>query len=368
MKERNILVFNVGSSSIKYSLFKNSTLLKSKTYEKLKTEEDYKNSVKKIFVEVDGKIDVILHRVVHGGDLKEPSKITQKVKNKIKEFSEFAPLHNPKELMVIQLCETCKKPQYAIFDTMFFSDIPEVTKKYAIPKEITQKYNIQRYGFHGLSHKYVSRNLNGKTITCHLGAGSSIAAIINGKPIDISMGLTPLEGLMMGTRSGSIDPGIIFFLQKKGYSVEEILTEKSGLKGIGGYNDFRDIRANMNKNKDCKLAYEMFNYQIIKAIGAYIAAMNGIDNLIFTAAIGENVPRLREEVCNHLSYFGIRINKDKNQKNSEIISSESSKVKVIVKKTDEEKMAVEEFLKMKISHKHKFSGKVKQTKPEVSLQ
>jgi acetate kinase len=346
MKERNILVFNVGSSSIKYSLFKNSELLKSGNYERLKTKDDYRDSVQKIFVDIDEKIDAIIHRVVHGGDLKKPSKITEEVKDKIKEFSEFAQLHNPKQLMVIELCEIYKKPQYAVFDTMFFSDIPEVAKNYAIPMEVTKKYNIRRYGFHGLSHEYVSKNLNGKTVTCHLGSGSSIAAIVNGKPIDVSMGLTPLEGLIMGTRSGTIDPGIIFFLQKKGYNVEEMLTEKSGLKGICNFNDFRDILANLNNDKNCKLAYDMFIYQIIKLIGAYIAVMDGIDNLVFTAAIGENVPRLREDICNHFSYLKIKLDKNKNKENAEIISSESSKVKVIVKKTSEETMAVQEVLKI----------------------
>jgi acetate kinase len=345
-KENIILVFNVGSSSIKYTLFENSELLKSGNYERLKTKGDYEDSVRKIFDEIDKEVDFVVHRVVHGGDLKRPSKITEEVKDKIKEFSEFAQLHNPKQLMVIELCEVYKKPQYAVFDTMFFSELPEVAKTYAIPMEITKKYEIRRYGFHGLSHAYVSKNLKGKTITCHLGSGSSIAAIIDGKPIDTSMGLTPLEGLIMGTRSGTIDPGIIFFLQKKGYNVEEILTEKSGLKGICGENDFRDILSNMNKDKTFKLAYDMFLYQVIKTIGAYIAVMDGIDNLVFTAAIGENVPRLREDVCKHFEYMGIKIDKEENKKNSEIISSKSSSVKVIVKKTNEEKTAVEEVLKI----------------------
>ena len=345
MNKKMILVFNVGSSSIKYSLFENSEVLKSGNYERLKTKGDYEDSVKKIFEEIKN-VDLIIHRVVHGGDLKKPSKITESVKDKIKEFSEFAQLHNPKQLMVIEFCENYKKPQYAVFDTMFFSEIPEIAKTYAIPMEITEKYEIRKYGFHGLSHAYVSKNLKGKTITCHLGSGSSIAAIIDGKAVDTSMGLTPLEGLIMGTRSGTIDPGIIFFLEKKGYNVEEVLTEKSGLKGISGFNDFRDILANMNKDKNCKLAYEMFAYQIIKIIGSYIAVMDGIDNLVFTAAIGENVPRLREYVCNHFEHLGLKLDKEKNKNNSEFISSENSKVKVFVKKTNEEKTAVEEVLKI----------------------
>jgi acetate kinase len=344
---KNILVFNVGSSSIKYSLFENENLINSGNYERLKTKEDYKNSVEKIFKKFEDKrIDFIAHRVVHGGDLKKPSRINEKVKDKIREFSQFAPLHNPKQLMVIELCEKYKKPQYAVFDTMFFSEIPEVAKTYAIPKEIAKKFEIRRYGFHGLSHEYVSRGLKRKTITCHLGSGSSIAAIKDGKPIDTSMGLTPLEGIMMGTRPGSIDPGIIIFLEKKGYNVNKMLTEESGLKGLCGFNDFRDILSNMKKNKDCKLAYDLFIYRIIKVIGSYIAALNGLDNLVFTAAIGENVPKLREDICSHLSFLNIIIDNKKNKSNSEIISTKNSKVKVYVKKTNEEKMAVEEVLKI----------------------
>ena len=343
---KTFLVFNVGSSSIKYSLFEDLNIIESGNFERLKSKPDYRESVEKIFEKFDiKKIDYIIHRVVHGGDIKEPNKITKEVKNKIDEFSEFAPLHNPKQLMVIELCEKYGKTQFAVFDTMFFSGISEVAKTYAIPKEVTEKYKIRRYGFHGLSHDFVSKNLKGKTITCHLGSGSSISAIIHGKAVDTSMGFTPLEGLIMGTRSGTIDPGIVLFLEKKGYNVSELLLEKSGLKGICGKNDFRDILSTLNE-KDSKLAYDLFSYSIIKIVGSYIAVLDGLDNLVFTAAIGENVPRLREDICSHLSYLGIKINKTKNEKNEELISSENSKVKVFVKKTNEEKMAVEEVLKI----------------------
>jgi acetate kinase len=347
MKEAKIiLVFNVGSSSIKYRLFENSSLTESGDYERLKSKKDYSESVKKIFNKLKKKnIDLIIHRVVHGGDLKKPVKIDKKIKERIEKFSEFAPLHNPKQLSVIELCEPYQKSQYAVFDTMFFADLPEIAKTYAIPREITKKYGIRRYGFHGLSHKYVSKDLKGKTITCHLGSGSSIAAILDKKPIDTSMGFTPLEGLIMGTRSGTIDPGIIFFLEKRGYNAEEILTEKSGLKGISRHNDFRDILSNMNKNRECMLAYEMFVYQIIKTIGSYVSALNGLDNLVFTAKIGENVAKLRRDICSHFSFMGIKLDEEKNKNNSELISSKDSKVKVWVKKTNEEKMAVEEVLK-----------------------
>jgi acetate kinase len=323
---KEILVFNVGSSSIKYSLYKNSNLTKCGYYDRLKSKEDYGKSVKDIFNKIElKKIDAIAHRVVHGGPLRKTSKVTKDVKNKIKEFSEFAPLHNPKQLMIIEECEKYNKPQYVVFDTLFFENLPEVSKIYPIPKELTKKYNIQRYGFHGLSDKSVSRDLKGKTIVCHLGSGSSITAIKDGKAIDTTMGLTPLEGIMMGTRSGSIDPGIIFFLQKKGYNMQDILTNKSGLKGLAGYSDFRDIRNNMNKNKDCKLAYDLFVYQIAKTIGSYTAALNGLDNLVFTGKIGENVHKLREDVFKHLKYI-------------------KPNVKVYARKSDEEKIIIEEVL------------------------
>ncbi|MCK9567981.1 acetate/propionate family kinase [Candidatus Pacearchaeota archaeon] len=342
MKEGMILVFNVGSSSIRYSLFHKDKLLESKKYERLKSKEDYKKSVEKIFEKINlEKISLIIHRVVHGGELNHPVKISKEVKNKIKEFSEFASLHNPKELMVIELCEKYNKKQFAVFDTMFFSELSEKAKTYAIPLEISKKYKIKKYGFHGLSHEYVSKNLKGKTIVCHLGSGVSISAIIDGKAVDTSMGFTPLEGLMMGTRSGTIDPGIILFLQKKGYNVEEILTEKSGLKGISGYEDFRDIRPKMKTNKNCKLAYEMFAYQIVKTIGSYVSSMNGLNNLIFTGAIGENVPSLRKDICKNLGYLGLKLDSEKNKNNFELISSGNSKINVFVKKTNEEKMAME---------------------------
>lgn len=347
MSNKNILVFNVGSSSIKYTLFENLKKIDSGNEERLKSKEDYQKALEGIFKKLnDYKIDLIAHRVVHGGDIKKTSKITSQIKKKIKEFSEFAPLHNPKQLMVIELCEPLKKIQYAVFDTMFFSNLPEVAKTYAIPKEITKKLKIKRYGFHGLSHEFVSKNLKGRTITCHLGSGSSISAILNEKPLDTSMGITPLEGIMMGTRSGSIDPGIILLLQKKGYNVEDILTNKSGLKGICEHNDFRDVLKRMNKDEDCKLAYDLFIYRIIKVIGSYIAVLKGLDNLVFTAAIGENVPKLRKDICEHLKFLKLRLNNKKNNKNNEIISSMFSKVKVYVKKTNEEKMAVEEVLKI----------------------
>jgi acetate kinase len=348
-KMKNILVFNVGSSSLKYSLFDNLKKINSENFERLKNKRDFEKTVSIIIEKLkDQKIDAIAHRVVHGGELNKPSKINKKIKDKIKDFSEFAPLHNPNQLRVIEICEEkFKQPQYAVFDTMFFAELPEVAKTYPIPKEITEKYKLRRYGFHGLSHKFISQGLKRKTITCHLGSGSSIAAIYNGKPLDTSMGLTPLEGLTMGTRSGTIDPGLILFLEKKGYDVNKILTEKSGLKGLCGHNDFRDILSSMKNCKDCKLAYSIFIYKIIRIIGAYTAVLNGLDNLVFTAGIGEQVPKLRKDICKNLKFLKLKLNDKKNKKGINLISSRTSKVKVYVRKTDEEKQIVKEILRLK---------------------
>ena len=342
---KKILVFNVGSSSIKYSLFENKKRTFKKNYEELKNLKQYKKTFEKISKELEKeKFDLIIHRVVHGGDLKKPVKINSQIKNKIKEFSKFAPLHNPRELEIINLCEKFKKPQYAVFDTMFFSELPDIAKTYAIPRTISKKYKIQRYGFHGLSHKSVSKNLKGKTIVCHLGQGASVSAIKNKKPLDTSMGLTPLEGLIMCTRSGSIDPGLILFLQKKNYDLNKILNYESGLKGISGYSNFKDIRKNL-KNKNSKLAYKMFVQSIVKQIGSYVAELNGLDNLVFTGAIGEQVSMLRKDVCKQFKFLNLKLDKKKNKENKKIISNKNSKIKVYVTPTNEDKQMIEEILK-----------------------
>ncbi|MEK6875576.1 MAG: acetate/propionate family kinase [Nanoarchaeota archaeon] len=346
---KKILVFNVGSSTIKFSLFENREKILEGKYEKLKSKEDYEKSFEKISNELSKKVgfDIIAHRVVHGGNMKSPVKIDKKVKEKIRDFSKFAPLHNSRELMIINLAEKFKKPQFAVFDTSFFIKLPEITKLYPIPKELSKKYHIRKYGFHGLSHESVSRGLKGKTITCHLGRGASMTAIKNNKPIDTSMGLTPLEGLMMCTRSGDLDPGIVLFLEKKGYDTDKILNIKSGIKGITNqkYSDFRDILKNI-KNKEAKLAYDMFVYRIIKYIGAYTAVLDGLNNLIFTGAIGENAPRLRRDICEHLDFLGIKLDKNKNEKNKGLISSSSSKVKIYVKSANEDEIIIREVLKI----------------------
>ena len=345
---KKILVFNVGSSTIKFSMFEGREKTLEGKYERLKTREDYVKAFNEISKQLYEKVgfDMIVHRVVHGGNISKPARIDEKVKERIKKYSKFAPLHNPKELMIINLAEKFKKPQYAVFDTAFFVKLPKVAKIYPIPIELIKKYHIQRFGFHGLSHESVSKGLKGKTITCHLGQGASLSAIKNSKAIDTSMGLTPLEGIMMMTRSGSIDPGLILFLEKKGHNAYKLLNLQSGFKGLTGLSDFKEVLKNLKK-KEVKLAYDIFVYQIIKFIGAYSAVLDGLNNLVFTGAIGENSFRLREDVCEHLDYLGVGLDKakNKNRKNLEIISSKSSKVKVYVKHANEDVIMVEEVMK-----------------------
>lgn len=350
---KNLLVLNTGSSSIKFSLFKDSVKIFSGKIERIgkqdaiisynnnnstKPIKDFKsaiNSILKILDENKLNFDFIAHRIVHGGDLNKPSLIDKKVEAIIEKFSEFAPLHNPPELEVIKICKKFKKRQYAVFDTSFFASLPEKAKFYPIPYEIAKKHNIKKYGFHGISHKYVTGNIPGKTISLHLGSGCSISAVENNSPLDTSMGLTPLEGLMMGTRAGDIDPGVVIYLQKKKYDVNKILNFESGLKAFSNDNDFRYFLNNLDK-PNIKLGFDIFIYRIIKYLGAYSAALNGLDNIIFTGTIGENSYIARQEICKNLKYLGVDIDENKNKENNEVISTDVSRVKVYVKKTDEE--------------------------------
>ena len=300
------------------------------------------------------EIKAIGHRAVHGGeDFKEPVIVNDKVMKKIDELSSLAPLHNPANLIGMKVCKELlsKIKQVAVFDTGFHSSMHEKAFIYGIPYTYYKKYGIRRYGFHGTSHHYVSKKaaeiLNKdykklKIISCHLGNGSSIAAVMNGKSIDTSMGFTPLEGIVMGTRSGDIDPAIIPFLMKKEkLSVKEIddmLNKKSGLFGISGISpDVRVLWSSEKKgNKKAGLALDILGYRIAKYIGAYIAAMNGVDAIVFTAGIGENAFYIRERVLKHFEYLGLKINKTRNKNNETIISADNSKIKAMVIPTNEE--------------------------------
>mgnify|MGYP003290398410 CR=1 FL=1 len=302
------------------------------------------------------EINAVGHRVVHGGEKFASSVvITDEVMAAIEECNDLAPLHNPANLIGINACKTIMPgvPMVAVFDTAFHQTMPKTAYLYGLPHEYYDKYKIRRYGFHGTSHSFVSKRTidiagldknDSKVIVCHLGNGASITAVKNGESVDTSMGLTPLEGLIMGTRSGDIDPAIIEFIaHKEGKSIDEImniLNKKSGVYGMSGVSsDFRDLENASNEgNALAQEAFEVFCYRVAKYVGAYVAAMNGVDAIAFTAGLGENDKRMRKYVCEYLGYLGITLDEEKNQVRGEerIISTEDSKVKVIVVPTNEE--------------------------------
>lgn len=300
------------------------------------------------------EIVAVGHRVVHGGSsFSDTIEINEEVKKSIRDLFSLAPLHNPPNYKGIEVSEKIfpEARQVAVFDTAFHQSIPTRAKKYAIPNEFHDKYQLQVYGFHGISHKYVSEKAmeflkkpKGKFITVHLGNGCSITAVVDGKSMDHSLGFGPVNGLIMGTRSGDIDQSVIFYMiEKLGYTaaeVSEILHKKSGMLGLTGYSDLRDIEEQAaNGDKGCQLALEMNAYRIKKYIGAYIAAMNGVDAIVFTAGIGENSDVLRGLVCKDMEYLGIALEPYKNNiraKETRVISKEDSKVTVLVVPTNEE--------------------------------
>ncbi|MCD7872271.1 MAG: acetate kinase [Clostridiales bacterium] len=307
------------------------------------------------------EVDAVGHRVVHGGEKYTKSVLfDDTVVKDIESFTPLAPLHNPANLQGYEACLSVlgpNVPQVAVFDTAFHSTMPPMAYMYALPYEYYEKYGIRRYGFHGTSHKYVSQRCASvmhekieriKMITCHLGNGSSIAAIKFGKVFDTSMGFTPLDGFMMGTRSGGIDPSVVTFLEQKlslsPKEVEDILNKQSGVSAIsGGYSDDRDVVAKQNEgNERAILAHEMQAYQIAKYIGSYVAAMNGVAGIVFKGGIGENGFWLRAKVCSYLGYLGVNINQAVNQKavkGAEAeLTSPTDPVRVFILATNEELM------------------------------
>ena len=299
------------------------------------------------------EIGAVGHRVVHGGEKFAKSVVvTPEVKAAIAECNDLAPLHNPANLIGIEACESLmpSTPQVVVFDTAFHQTMPEKAYMYGLPYEYYEKYKVRRYGFHGTSHSFVSKRVAEivgkpynatKTIVCHLGNGASISAVLNGESVDTSMGLTPLEGLVMGTRSGDIDPAIMEFVAKKENldiaGIMNVLNKKSGVSGVSS--DFRDLEeAADNGNARAALAIDVFAYRVAKYVGAYTAAMNGVDNIVFTAGIGENAGLVRTKVCSYLGYLGITIDEEANGKRGEeiVISTPDSKVKVLVVPTNEE--------------------------------
>ena len=311
------------------------------------------------------EIGAVGHRIVHGGEKFASSVvITEEVKKAVEECNDLAPLHNP-NLIGVEACEKLMPgtPMVAVFDTAFHQTMPEKAYMYGLPYEYYEKYKVRRYGFHGTSHSYVSKKAaevmgkaydEVKTIVCHLGNGASVSAVLNGKSVDTSMGLTPLEGLVMGTRSGDIDPAIMEFIaQKENLDIEgimNVLNKKSGVFGLSGEisSDFRDLTGAMAEgDKKAKIALEVFAYRVAKYIGAYAAAMNGVDDIVFTAGIGENVSYVREQVCSYLGYLGVELDPDANEKfrgEQGEITKPGCKVRVFVIPTNEELAIARETL------------------------
>ncbi len=383
----NVLVINCGSSSLKFQLINSDTeaVLAKGLCERIgidgrltyqpaggdKTTEDkaMPTHTEAIQYVIDAltsadrgvvgsleEIGAVGHRVVHGGEkFASSTVITDEVLKAIEECNDLAPLHNPANLIGIAACQKLMPgtPMVAVFDTAFHQTMPEKAYMYGLPYEYYDQYKVRRYGFHGTSHSFVSKRTaevlgqsydNLKTIVCHLGNGASICAVENGKSVDTSMGLTPLEGLVMGTRSGDIDPAILEFLAKKeDMDITELmnmLNKKSGVQGMSGLSsDFRDLAAGAAAgNKRAQIAIEVFAYRVAKYVGSYTAAMNGVDAIAFTAGIGENDGSIRAKVCEYLGYLGITIDADANAKRGEEveISTTDSKVKVLVVPTNEE--------------------------------
>lgn len=383
----NVLVINCGSSSLKYQLIDSDSeqVLAKGLCERIKIDGRLKHSpAGKATVEMDSpmpdhtaavelvlkmltdsehgvirsldEIGAVGHRIVHGGEKFASSTIiTEEVIEAITECNDLAPLHNPANLIGIESCRKLMPdvPMVAVFDTAFHQTMPEKAYLYGIPYEYYEKYKIRKYGFHGTSHSFVSKRMAEllgkkpeelKTIVCHLGNGASICAVKNGKSVDTSMGLTPLDGLVMGTRSGAIDPAVIEYIAEKGKKsiseVIDVLNKESGVAGVSGVSsDFRDLdNAILAGNERAKIAMDVFCYRVAQYIGSYTAAMNGVDAIAFTAGVGENNSTARAGIFEYLGYLGIKLDTEKNKLRGEEvqISTDDSKVPVWIVPTNEE--------------------------------
>ncbi len=383
----NVLVINCGSSSLKYQLIDSESeavLAKGLcerigidgrlVYQKAGNDKEiteasmptHKEAIQMVLEALTNEktgaiksldeVNAIGHRIVHGGEKFASSAIiTDEMIKTVEECNDLAPLHNPANLIGIRVCSELMPnvPQVGVFDTAFHQTMPAKAYLYGLPIEYYKNYKVRRYGFHGTSHSFVSKRAveflgldkdNSKVIVCHLGNGSSISAVKNGECVDTTMGLTPLEGVVMGTRSGSIDPAIVEYIAKKENldlaGVMNVLNKKSGLQGMSGVSsDMRDLRAAAAEgNEDAKNAIEVLCYGIAKYVGGYVAAMNGVDAIVFTAGIGENVGMIREKVCSYLGFLGVTIDAKANEAMGEevVISGADSKVKVAVIPTNEE--------------------------------
>ena len=394
-----ILVLNCGSSSIKYKLYQMETrqVLAQGGVEKIGLKGSFLKFTlqdgRKVMLEGEilehqtgieyilgvllskkygcinslSEIDAVGHRVVHGGEkFNQSVLLTQEVIASIEEYIELAPLHNPPNLKGIYAIQELmpETPQVAVFDTAFHQTMPDYAYMYALPYSLYEKYGIRRYGFHGTSHRYVSKRAceflgvpfeEQRMITAHIGNGGSVDAIKNGKSIDTSMGMTPVEGLMMGTRSGDVDPGVLTYLMEKerlgAQGISRLVNKFSGVLGISGVSsDMREVDAAIEQgNKRAALSLEMYNYRIKKYVGAYTAILGGLDILVFTGGVGENQAITRSEVCKNMEFLGIELDEDKNVSVHGIeceISKPESKVKVVVIPTDEELTIAQDTLQI----------------------
>lgn len=383
----NVLVINCGSSSLKYQVIDSVTesvlakglcerigidgrlVYEPAGGEKQVTQADmptHKQAIQLVIraltdektgvVKSLDEIGAVGHRLVHGGEkFASSAVITEKMLQTMEECSDLAPLHNPANLIGVRACQELmpNTPMVGVFDTAFHQTMPKEAYLYGVPYEYYEKYAVRKYGFHGTSHSYVSQRaaaiLNRpyeelKTIVCHLGNGASVCAVKNGKSVDTSMGLSPLEGLVMGTRSGDIDPSAVEYIAKKEgldlAGVLNVLNKKSGVLGLSGVSsDFRDLEAAAKEgNERAEIAQRVFNYRVLKYIGAYAAAMGGVDCICFTAGLGENNGATRKQICSNLAFLGIQIDDEANAKRGEeiVISTPDSKVKVLVIPTNEE--------------------------------
>ena len=392
----NILVINCGSSSLKYQLINSDSekVLAKGICERIGIEGSqityqpsggekkitvspmptHTQAIKLVLDELTdeatgvikslGEVGAVGHRVVHGGEsFTSSTLITEEAMKAIEECNDLAPLHNPANLIGIRACQELmpNTPMVAVFDTAFNQTMPEKAYLYGLPYEYYETYKVRRYGFHGTSHSYVSKRTaeflgkpydSLKTIVCHLGNGSSVSAVLNGKSIDTSMGFTPLEGLVMGTRSGDVDPGVMQFLMHKEHldidQMMDILNKKSGIYGMSGVSsDCRDVENAANAgHKRAKIALESFAYRVAKYVGAYAAAMGGVDAITFTAGVGENDKVTRKIVCEHLAFLGIQVDDEANAKRGQEvrISTPDSKIAVLVIPTNEELAIARETL------------------------
>jgi acetate kinase len=393
-----VLVINSGSSSVKYTLFalpkgivkakglieriglsratlKHTSSNKPEVIKELSV-PDHEEAIKIAIdaltnseygvIDSISKIKAIGHRIVHGGEeITDSILIDDHVIKVIEKYSELAPLHNPPGLLGIRACQKIlpEVKQIAEFDTAYYQSMPPSSYLYGVPYEFYRKYGIRKYGFHGTSHKYVTRRTADllkkdieklKIITCHLGNGCSITATMHGRAIDTSMGFTPLEGLLMGTRCGDIDPAVVFYIMDKEKldvnKINDLLNKKSGLLGLSGVgSDMRDIlKAAKAGNEQANIAIEVFVHRVQKYIGAYAVAMNGVDAIVFTAGIGENNSHIRYKICEKLGFLGVRIDESENSslKKEKKISKFSSKVKVLVVPTNEELLIANDTMRI----------------------